>query len=154
MTEKKIIWESYHISESSEQKDPREEMLRGFDPEDLDEEDGALFNEISEAPTVLDTPIGLVMKDNSMNPLRRIEHRICHTNFTITKKIAVITNFIEGVETLAVISRYQMIVGFGRLFNASAVRKTIEETLINIDDYSENLYQRQLLIIEEEAECQ
>ncbi len=152
MNEKKIVWESLHIPRGEERRDAREQFLDGFDKDDLDDEDSEVYQEIQDMPTVIDTPVGFFLKEDINNPLSRIEHRYCLTNFTITKKIAVVTNFIEGVETLAVISRYQMIVGFGRLFDASAVRKQIEQTLYNIDDYPEDLFEEQLLIIESELE--
>ncbi len=147
---KRIVWESYALP-TPDEKDSREDFLDEMGSVELDEEETEIYNEIKHMPVVMDTHLGPMIINDSMNTLARTEHRVAHTNFTITKKIAVITNFIEGVETLAVISRYQMIVGFGRLFDASEVRRNIENMLINIDDYPEDLYQQQLEIIELEA---
>lgn len=143
--ERKISWQSYHIDDM--RRDERDEILDGIDVDELDEEDQGIYEEIESMPVVMETPGGTFLRDDSMNPIRQIEHRICHTNFTITNKEATIVNFIEGVETLSIISRYQMLIGFGRMFKGEDVRKEISDTLINIEDYPENLLKRQYSIL-------
>lgn len=143
--ERKISWESYHVDDLK--RDERDDILDGIDKEGLNDDDQDIYDEIENMPVVMETPMGTFLRDDSHNPIRKIEHRICHTNFTITNKEATIVNFIEGVETLSIISRYQMLIGFGRMFKGEDVRKEIADTLINIDDYPESLLNKQYSIL-------
>lgn len=51
---------------------------------------------------------------------------IGHTNFNLTENIKDKLDQIEGVEMLKVYSRYRFLVGIGRMFDFSDVRKNIE----------------------------
>lgn len=133
--ERKIKWESYHINNYT--KTERDEILANLDEED--EEEKEIAEELRNMPTIMETPIGPVLKDDTLNPLYRIEHWMLHANFDITEKELIIANFHEGVESLSTVSRYEMLVGFGKLFDGTEVRKTLTEKLINIDDYPEEL---------------
>ncbi len=143
--ERKILWQSYHIDHLK--KDERDEILDGVDYDELDDDDQDIYEEIENMPVLMETPMGTFLRDDSLNPISQIEHRICHTNFTITKKEATIVNFIEGVETLAIISRYQMLVGFGRMFSGEDVRKEIAAKLCNINEYSNYLLDQQYSLL-------
>src|SRR5688572_20292062 len=140
MKNRKIVWESYHISEFD--KSEKEKILEDVDRDELDYEDQETYDKIDSMIEVMDTPMGLLVKNDSMNVLNQVEHRICHTNFTISEKEAVRINFIEGVETLSIISRYRMLIGFGRLFDASEVRKEIELALTDMSTYSQEMFER------------
>ena len=47
--------------------------------------------------------------------------------------IPVTKKMLEGIELLKVFSRYRFLVGVGKMFEFSDVRKTIEDTLTNKD---------------------
>lgn len=51
---------------------------------------------------------------------------IAHTNFNLTESIKNKLDQIEGVEMLKIFSRYRFLIGVGRMFNFSDVRKEIE----------------------------
>jgi len=51
---------------------------------------------------------------------------VAHTNFNLTEKIKNELDSIEGIEVLRVFSRYRFLVGVGRMFDFSDVRKKIE----------------------------
>lgn len=149
MNDRKIAWTSYHV-DNMELTD-KQKMLKNMDPDDMDDEDREIYEEIESMPVVMDTPIGAVFRDDSLNPFRQIEHRICHTNFTIGERELTRTNFINGVETLTIVSRYQMIIGFGRMFDAEKVRLDIADKLVNIDTYSNEEFETHLAILK--ARC-
>tara|TARA_Y100001938_G_C8088076_1_gene433315 strand:+ start:2119 stop:2571 length:453 start_codon:yes stop_codon:yes gene_type:complete len=61
---------------------------------------------------------------------------IGHTNFNLTENIKDKLDQIEGVEMLKVYSRYRFLVGIGRMFDFSDVRKNIE-SIFNKDSTKE-----------------
>lgn len=127
MKEKKFLWDSYHLPDF--QKSSAQRLKDELDPD----EDEEAIEELEHATTIFSTPMGLFEQNDSMNPLRTIEHWICKTNFNIDSQVTALLNSIDGVETLTVVTRYQFIVGFGELFTVKEVRAEIEETLRNID---------------------
>ena len=52
---------------------------------------------------------------------------IGHTNFNLTEQLKDQLDSIEGVEMLKIYSRYRFLVGVGRMFDFSEVRKNIEK---------------------------
>jgi hypothetical protein len=119
-TIRKIQWESLHINDF--EKNPAHSIRDDLDPD----EDEEMIEELDNATTILTTGIGIIVKDDSMNSLRRIEHWICHTNFDINLQVLAFTDAFEGVETLTVVTRYQMIIGFGRVFDVPEVKEIRE----------------------------
>lgn len=61
---------------------------------------------------------------------------IGHTNFNLTENIKDELDQIEGVEMLKVYSRYRFLVGIGRMFDFTDVRKNIE-SIFNKDSTKE-----------------
>jgi hypothetical protein len=55
-----------------------------------------------------------------------------HTNFKITKRIFSLIKDFEGVEAVAPVSPYRMVVCFGHCFNCDIVRQKINKVLANI----------------------
>ena len=51
---------------------------------------------------------------------------VAHTNFNLTENIKDELDEIEGIEMLKIFSRYRFLIGVGRMFNFSDVRKNIE----------------------------
>jgi len=126
---RKISWEYYYPDDFK--KSELSKIKDELDPE----EDADEIEQIDSAQTFYTTPMGIIVKDDSMNPIRRIEHWLCHTNFNINLPVVAVLDTLEGVETITVVTRYQMIIGFGRLFEVSEVKKNIASTLINLDTY-------------------
>ena len=54
---------------------------------------------------------------------------VAHTNFNLTEKIKDNLDDVEGVELLKVFSRYRFLVGVGKMFDFSEVRKEIEKLI-------------------------
>lgn len=54
---------------------------------------------------------------------------IGHTNFNLTEQLKDQLDSIEGVEMLKIYSRYRFLVGVGRMFDFSEVRKNIEKLI-------------------------
>jgi len=54
---------------------------------------------------------------------------VAHTNFNLTENIRNQLDRVEGVELLKVFSRYRFLVGVGRMFDFSEVRKEIEKII-------------------------
>jgi hypothetical protein len=98
------------------------------------EEESEVFNEIDEMddlsdmdiPVVMNTPFGLFRVDDSMNPFKRFEFRMGHTNFDITPSIMNQIQEVPGVEVLLVSTRYRFIIATGKLFDFGDVRLAIE----------------------------
>ena len=105
MNQKKIKWEEYNFS---------------FDEALADEEDEVL---------AMNTAMGVFRIDDSMNPFRRFEFKMGHTNFDITADIMSSIETTEGVEALIVVSRYRFIIASGRAFKLDSVTHDIEKTL-------------------------
>lgn len=59
---------------------------------------------------------------------------ICNTNFNITNGIVDSVQYVEGVETLELVSRYKMRVGIGELFDEDDVKDNIEMVMKQIVD--------------------
>lgn len=57
---------------------------------------------------------------------------IGHSNFDISKNVALKINDVEGVELLKVCGRYRFLVGVGKMFDFKNVRKNIEDKLIGL----------------------
>lgn len=110
---KEIVWEKYEF----EFQQPEEE-------EYVDEEELEL-----DVPVVMQTPFGLFRVDDTMNPFKRFDFRMGHTNFDITPSIMDEIQTIPGVEVLVVPTRYRFIIATARLFEFKDVRIEIEREI-------------------------
>lgn len=144
MRERKIVWESYHMPDKFE-RSAKEEFLDNLDEDD--EEDSLMAEEVRNAPTLVESPFGLVEINDSMNPFNQLEFWMMSTNFNINSKCFVIANFTEGVECVKLVSRYRMLVGFAKLFDCSEVKRELTDYLLNIDEYPHELYLKQRKIL-------
>lgn len=135
MTERKIVWESFHIDRFKSGE--KERLLKDLDEEDEDE--SLIAEEIRNAPTLVETPAGIFNIDDSMNPFNSMECRLAVCNFEITEKELLVTNFHEGIEAVQPVSRYKMLIGFAKLFDIPEVRKSLTHKLINIHEYPREL---------------
>ena len=58
---------------------------------------------------------------------------VAHTNFNLTESIKNELDAIEGIEILRIFSRYRFLVGVGRMFEFTDVRKNVETKLGTLD---------------------
>lgn len=112
---KNIVWETY---EFEFQKNEEEQEV--YDDDDLDTID---------IPVLMQTPFGLFKVDDSMNPFKRFEFRMGHTNFDLTPTVIDKIQKVAGVEVLIVVTRYRFIIATAKLFDFRDVRVAIEKEL-------------------------
>lgn len=95
------------------------------------------------------TPFGVYRADSQLNPLNDRIILIANTNFNLTAKLIQSICDVEGVESIRVISRYNMVLMVGSLFDESSVVQKINR-ICGIDDPSvslENLTQEEADLI-------
>jgi len=80
-------------------------------------------------PSVMTTPFGVFRVDDQMNPFKRFQFWMGHTNFDITPQIKDTLNRTPGVEVLHILTRYRFILGAGQAFDFGQVRVEIEREL-------------------------
>lgn len=95
--------------------------------EELEEED--VMGNIPISGTLIETPLGIFIKDDALNPYKRFEFWIGNTNFDITKGVASIIMATPGVEIFQVLTRYQFLLGVGQLFTFQDVRSSLQQQL-------------------------
>ena len=118
-----ISWEKYEFEFQKYESDDESDE---FELDDVGEQ---LIDIGSHAPVVMQTPFGLFRVDDSMNPFKRFDFRMGHTNFDITPTVMNTIQQIPGVEVLIVNTRYRFIVATAKLFEFSDVRIAIEREL-------------------------
>lgn len=117
---KVISWEKYEFEFNQPELDEPEGFDNSDEMDDLSDMD---------IPVVMNTPFGLFRVDDSMNPFKRFEFRMGHTNFDITPSIMNQIQEVPGVEVLLVSTRYRFIIATGKLFNFGDVRLAIEREI-------------------------
>ena len=85
-------------------------------------------------PKVLYTPYGLFAAESMLKPSNRWDCWFCYTSFDITNSMVKNIEEVDGVESIKVLSRYTMFIGFGKLFNSTLVKLNIEDTIAGRDD--------------------
>ena len=124
MSEKKIAWEKWDTDLIEE------EILEGMDFQEDDEEmmDEAI-KLMQKIPKLISTPMGIYQLHDKMNPVKQFDCWTGYTNFDITTSVQSKIETIEGVELLAILSRYRFFLGVGKLFKFKNVRAAIEKGL-------------------------
>ena len=112
-----------------------EELIQNLTEEEYEQMQGLLEEQgIAELPqeqTMINIPEALA---NEISLATNFDCWIGHTNFNLTEQLKNKLDQIEGVEMLKIYSRYRFLVGVGRMFEFSDVRKDIEGLL---NDYKE-----------------
>jgi len=138
---RKIAWEKW---EAKEPKDSEEVYTQ----EPLDEETpneslshaSILFAgaDIGMNPfSMISTPIGFFHSEDINRPDKQFDCWLGYTNFEITNQIKAEIEKSEGVELLAILSRYRFFVGIGKLFTFNGwdgIRIKIENTLTGMPE--------------------
>lgn len=73
------------------------------------------------------TPMGLIPYTENTASSKIFNFWTGHTNFSITKTVADIIEYADGVETLDVFTRYRFRISIGRAFDASKIMKQIND---------------------------
>jgi hypothetical protein len=95
--------------------------------EDYDDELAIINNYVQ-------TPFGLYTVDDKMNPMKQYHFFVAHTNFNIDDRTRDQVNEVKGVEALRVLSRYRMMIAFGKSFNVATMKKRIERAVLTHND--------------------
>lgn len=132
----KIGWQKYEDVIESQITSPiidqlYSALLKKNDILDEDLEDNEILNiDDLDKHLVQEIPPAMNIDENLANEIAlaiNFDCWIAHTNFNITLDIKNNLDRIEGVELLKVFSRYRFLVGVGKMFDFSDVRKRIED---------------------------
>jgi hypothetical protein len=132
MSKKKIAWEKWDTDLIEE------EILEGMDFQEEDDEEmiDEALKLMQKIPKLISTPMGIYQLHDKMNPVKQFDCWTGYTNFDITHSIQSKIESVEGVELLAVLSRYRFFLGVGKLFKFKNVRAKIEQDLYESDPES------------------
>jgi hypothetical protein len=133
----KIGWQKYEDVIESQITSPIIDQLYSAllkrntiaDDDIIDELEGINIEELDKH-LIQEVPPAINIDENLANEIAlaiNFDCWIAHTNFNITLDIKNNLDRIEGVELLKVFSRYRFLVGVGRMFDFSDVRKKIED---------------------------
>ena len=134
----KIGWQKYEDVLESQINSPIIDKLYDMilnkaavedDQLDLTEEE---LQELNMAAQPVGDPVMLNIDENLAGEIAiasNFECWVAHTNFNLTEKIKDQLDKIEGIELLKVFSRYRFLVGVGKMFDFSDVRRSIEKKI-------------------------
>jgi len=125
MTERKMKW-SLHSYTFEPNGGTFKEKTHSEYEEIEDKEYGQEFQITNR---ILDTPLGLFIADDDLNPYKQFEFWVGHTNFDITQEVKDIIMSTPGVEVFELITRYRFIIGIGALFAFAEVRASLQQQL-------------------------
>src|SRR5579885_3055934 len=78
---------------------------------------------------VLIGPLGIMSSDPSVLVSHNMNFWEANANFNLTRSVLQQIEQVEGVETIRLLTRYRMIVSFGKAFDDGAVQKSIDKAL-------------------------
>jgi hypothetical protein len=109
--------------------------------DDLDEEDISDKNIHGIAHSkLMYTQFGLLTVTNNVLACNQFDFWVMHTNFPITHDILTILDNIDGIETIEVLTKYRIRIGFPKsgLFDPHEVKLDVQNKLLKIT-YSDNI---------------
>lgn len=121
----KILWESINDESEEDFFFPDDE---GSDYEKSEEDKYEMGSMVTRK--LMQTPFGLAVVDDGMNPFKNIQILVFHTDFYITKKVKTDIETTPGVEVLKILTPYRGSLSVGKCFNSTDVRREIEKRLI------------------------
>jgi hypothetical protein len=128
MTERKIKWNLHSYTFNPQGGAFHEKKRTEF--EELEEQNyDSQMMRLEPDGKILDTPFGLFILDDDLNPYKQFEFWVGHTNFDITQEVKDIIMTTPGVEVFELVSRYRFIIGVGQLFAFHDVRASLQEQL-------------------------
>lgn len=86
------------------------------------------------------TPFGIIPFNENTASSEIFNFWTGHTNFPITVAVANIVDYIDGVETLNIFTKYRFRIAVGKAFNDSEVMRNINK---NVYEYLEREYDNQ-----------
>lgn len=92
-------------------------------PDDWDADDG----DLRLVRPIVPTPAGAIPVNIYGSLTKAFNFWMAHTNFDITSEIQDLIKVVPGVETLDILTRYRMRIGFGKVFNAYEVKQAIQK---------------------------
>ena len=108
-----------------------EEIIEELTEEEFEQME-RMLEERPEIAANEEMPMMMSITENLANEISLATNFDCwigHTNFNLTENIKNELDQIEGVEMLKIFSRYRFLVGVGRMFNFSEVRKNVEKII-------------------------
>lgn len=139
----KIGWQKYEDVIESQISSPllnrifqlMSEMSHEYQLKDNDED--GIDMEMQVQPGELDQqPIMLNLDENISTEIALANNFDCwvaHTNFNLTESIKNELDRVEGIEILKIFSRYRFLIGIGKMFEFTDVRKNVETKLGTLD---------------------
>ena len=147
---KKIRWEKFvdplnnnmdetefpgYNTHGTAKQDVATKQYDGDDDDDDDFDDGKEPIYSINPMKIVNTPFGLLTMTDGASACKHFDFWILHTNFDITPIVARAIELVSGVETLDVLTRYRVRIGFTRsnLFNTKEVKKNVEQAVLELD---------------------
>ena len=108
-----------------------ESLIEELTPEELEQMERMIEEDFNNAEMQHDTHMINISESlaSEISLATNFDCWIAHTNFNLTENIKDKLDQIEGVEMLKIFSRYRFLIGVGRMFSFSDVRKNIESIL-------------------------
>lgn len=78
---------------------------------------------------IINTPMGIIPVTENTASGKIFNFWLGHSNFNITKKIAMLIEETDGVETLDIFTRYRFRISVGKAFNDSDVMRNINDNV-------------------------
>jgi hypothetical protein len=135
-----IIWEKWQDPFGDNiEEEPNDGLGNFFEDEIESDLEQSLINKINPKPVkVISTPMGIVPLNEHTSSSKIFNFWTGHTNFDITKNIALLLDNIEGIETLDIFTRYRFRIGIGKAFTDSAVMNSIQNVIYDYLEQSES----------------
>lgn len=127
-----IIWQKWQdpFGEDdliSETFDPDLGEYTEENDDDANMMDMTVDNQVSKKVKVIATPMGIIPITENTASSKIFNFWLGHTNFDITKDIALLIEETEGVETLDIFTRYRFRISVGKAFDDSSIMRNINK---------------------------
>lgn len=76
------------------------------------------------------TPFGIIPLTEHTHPGKLFKFWTGHSNFSLTKELAILMADIPGIETLNIWTRYRFRIGIGKLFDDKVVMFNLKEAMV------------------------
>jgi hypothetical protein len=121
----KLIWELLNSDEEDIFMPDEEGEVSDYEKEEKEEYDGS-----TQTKRIMNTPFGIAVIDNGMNPFKKMQLFQFHTDFYLSSKIVKLIEKTPGVEVLKILTPYRGILSVGKAFNSTDVRREIDKRVV------------------------
>lgn len=148
---KQIVWEP-HFYEFDVENSKFNQVDEEKTEYEQSEEEEYTFNPLEDFPIkkVMNTPFGLCVADDAMNPYKQFKFWIGHTNFKITPPIAQKIENVDGVEVLRILTPYRFIFAPAALFNSPDVKVAISKAIVGNDGLTDKVISDKVKSLEQQ----